>query len=405
MINSVDPSPAHQPPVPRAAREEDRLESLRRLGILDTPPEERFDRIVRLAARIFQVPIAYISLVEDDRQWLKARQGLCIEESSRDESFCGHAILQDTILLVPDARLDARFANNPMVIGAPYVRFYAGRPLKADEGLNVGSLCLMDAKPRILNHSEQELLNELAGLVEHEFRLLGVVQAQELLLESQKELAAEKEKTDELLKNILPDHVALELKQSGQVKAMLHEQVCVMFTDFSNFTAVSATMEPQELVHELNVCFTEFDHITEQFAVEKLKTIGDGYLCVSGLMNRGQCPAGSLLQAAFAMRDFIGQRQREKEERGVPYWGLRLGLHVGSVVAGVVGKRKFAFDIWGDTVNVAARLETASEAGRINISAAFREFVQERVDVIPRGPLPIKGKGEIEMFFVEPKKV
>jgi GAF domain-containing protein len=213
MINSVDPSPAHQPPVPRAAREEDRLESLRRLGILDTPPEERFDRIVRLAARIFQVPIAYISLVEDDRQWLKARQGLCIEESSRDESFCGHAILQDTILLVPDARLDARFANNPMVIGAPYVRFYAGRPLKADEGLNVGSLCLMDAKPRILNHSEQELLNELAGLVEHEFRLLGVVQAQELLLESQKELAAEKEKTDELLKNILPDHVALELKR------------------------------------------------------------------------------------------------------------------------------------------------------------------------------------------------
>jgi adenylate cyclase len=388
--------------IPRPPQEEARVLSLRSLRLLDTPPEERFDRIVRLAAKIFGVPIAYISLVEEDRQWLKARQGLCQVETSREQSFCGYAILQEGIMVVADAQMDSRFKDNPMVTGEPYVRFYAGRPLRSLEGYNVGSLCLMGKNPRTLDESEQELLHQLAELVEHEFHLLDVVQAQSLLLKSQQELAEEKKKTDSLLRNILPEHVALELKKSGRVEAMLHEQVCVMFTDFTNFTSVSAEMDPQELVQELNACFTAFDQIAERFGVEKLKTIGDGYLCVSGLLKKGECPAGSLFQAAVAMREFIQERRRAKEKEGTAYWDLRIGLHVGSVVAGVVGMHKFAYDIWGDTVNIAARLETAGEPGKINVSLDFANYVKGRVKLIERGSLPIKGKPDMEMFYVEP---
>jgi len=203
------------------------------------------------------------------------------------------------------------------------------------------------------------MLNQLADLVERGFRIPYGIQAQERLLESKKELAEKKKKTDELLKNILPEHVAFELKQFTRIEVGLHEQVCVMFADFTNFTAVSSSMDTQELARELNICFTEIDHIAERFDAEKLKTIRDGYLCVTGLMNKAKCPANSLLMAALAMRDFIEQRRLQKEAEGRVYWGVRLGLHVGPVVAGVVGQHKFAFDIWGDTVNIAARLEMA----------------------------------------------
>ncbi|NJK92460.1 MAG: GAF domain-containing protein [Blastochloris sp.] len=385
----------------RPDHEAERLLALQRLNILDTAPEERFDRIVRLAAKLFRVPIAYISMIDQDRQWLKARQGLCEIERSREQSFCGHAILQKDIMLIRDAREDARFAQNDMVLGDPFVRFYAGRPLQARAGLNVGSLCLMDREPRDLSPEELELLDQLGDLVEHELNLVETVKLQDQLLESQKLLGEEKRKTDDLLRNILPDHVVEDLKQFGSAPASLHPQVCVLFADFTSFTRVSEKMEPRELLDELNVCFTEFDHITERQSVEKVKTIGDGYLCVSGLIEIQDCPAMRITATALEMMSFITRRQELKRAEGRDYWGLRIGIHSGPVVAGVVGKRKFAFDIWGDTVNTASRLEASSEAGRINVSSEMVAMLAGRALTTARGPLPVKGKTDTEMYFIE----
>jgi len=157
-------------PAPIPADDERRLSALRELLILDTPPEERFDRIVQFAAAEFDVPIALVSLVDRDRQWFKARVGLDGCETGREESFCGHAIVQPGILVVPDASRDERFFDNPLVTGAPSVRFYAGAPLKLSTGESVGTLCLIDTSPRHFDAVDEAILSALRQLVVEELQ-------------------------------------------------------------------------------------------------------------------------------------------------------------------------------------------------------------------------------------------
>lgn len=166
------------PPLP--ADETARLATLRVLQVLDTPSDERFDRLTRMAKRLFNVPIALISLVDADRQWFKSAQGLEVSETPRDVSFCGHAILSDDILLVPDAHLDPRFADNPLVTGPPHVRFYAGCPVRAPSGHRLGTLCLIDRQPRGFDVDEQATLRDLASLVEQHFAALYMAMVDDL---------------------------------------------------------------------------------------------------------------------------------------------------------------------------------------------------------------------------------
>lgn len=149
----------------------ERLAALRALLILDTPPEQRFDKIVAFAGAEFDVPIALISLIDANRQWFKARHGLDVCETSRDISFCGHAILQPDIFVIPDARADERFADNPLVTGAPNLRFYAGAPLTLPSGLAVGTLCLIDTRARELDSVELAILTSLRDLLLEELKV------------------------------------------------------------------------------------------------------------------------------------------------------------------------------------------------------------------------------------------
>jgi diguanylate cyclase (GGDEF)-like protein len=166
------------PPVP--ADEADRLRSLYGLRVLDTPPEERFDRLTRLAKRLFEVPIALVSFVDEHRQWFKSRQGLDVSETPREISFCAHAVLQDETLVVPDAPTDERFRESPLVTSYPNIRFYAGRPVHAPDGARVGTLCLMDHRPREMDPEDLQLLNDLGMLLEEEFRNLELITTDEL---------------------------------------------------------------------------------------------------------------------------------------------------------------------------------------------------------------------------------
>jgi len=160
--------------------EASRLRSLRDLRVLDTPPEERFDRLTRLTRRLFEVPVALVSLVDDHRQWFKSRQGLDLSETPREISFCAHAIHQDGVFIVPDAHEDQRFRDSPLVTAHPNIRFYAGRPVKAPDGARVGTLCLMDHQPRELDAEDLQLLDDLGTLVEEEFRNLALITTDEL---------------------------------------------------------------------------------------------------------------------------------------------------------------------------------------------------------------------------------
>jgi class 3 adenylate cyclase/tetratricopeptide (TPR) repeat protein len=212
---------------------------------------------------------------------------------------------------------------------------------------------------------------------------------------------AERQKSDALLLNILPEKTALELKQYGRAQARHYESVTVLFSDFVGFTEIAAKLSAEDLVAELDTCFRAFDHIIAQNGLEKIKTIGDAYLCVGGLPEAMDGHAPAVIRAAIAMQQWINQRADTLSAEGKPHFRMRIGISSGPVVAGVVGDRKFAYDIWGDTVNTAARMESAAEVGRINISAATRQLLNGQFKYQSRGVMAVKGKGEMEMFWVE----
>jgi class 3 adenylate cyclase len=211
-----------------------------------------------------------------------------------------------------------------------------------------------------------------------------------------KRIEQEKQKSDELLLNILPFEVAEELKANGKTVAKNYDEVSVLFTDFVGFTANSERIGVQELLTELNICFTEFDNIMGRYGLEKIKTIGDAYLAVSGLPLKDENHANNAIHAAIDILKFIQKRKHENPNT----LDIRIGIHSGNVIAGIIGVKKFAYDIWGDTVNTAARMEQASETGRINISDETFQLAQHNFSFEPRGSVRVKGKGEIKMHFV-----
>ncbi|WP_222165668.1 adenylate/guanylate cyclase domain-containing protein [Edaphocola aurantiacus] len=210
-------------------------------------------------------------------------------------------------------------------------------------------------------------------------------------------IAAERAKSDNLLLNILPLEVAEELKAKGSSKAQQFDEVSVLFTDFVNFTKISESLGVDELLEELNIHFTAFDRIMEQHGLEKIKTIGDAYLAVSGLPVANEMHAVNAIAAAKDIIAFVAARRHQ-----VPYGlDIRIGIHSGPLIAGIIGVKKFAYDIWGDTVNTAARMEQNSTPGRINISENTCSLVKENYTCTYRGKIDVKGKGALDMYFVE----
>ncbi len=214
------------------------------------------------------------------------------------------------------------------------------------------------------------------------------------------ELTKEKEKSDELLLNILPLETAEELKNTGTAQAKFYDSVTVMFTDFKDFTPKSKTMSANKLVAELHDCFSRFDHIIKNYNIEKIKTIGDAYMCVAGLPVVNDTHPFEAVNAAIELRDCMLAYNKEKEAMGEHGFDVRIGIHTGPVVAGIVGVNKFAYDIWGETVNTAARLEQNSVANMINISASLYNIIKDAYDCELRGNIFVKGLGELPMYFV-----
>lgn len=214
----------------------------------------------------------------------------------------------------------------------------------------------------------------------------------------------EKKRSDDLLLNILPYEVAEELKEKGEASAKYYEKVSIIFTDFEGFTKLSEKMSPNEVIDQLNYCFKVFDTIITKYNIEKIKTIGDAYMAVSGLPNPDPDHAINAVKAAIEIRDFIEAYKEERKREGKIFFEMRIGINSGEVVAGIVGIKKFAYDIWGDAVNVASRMETNGIVGKVNISEATYDLVKDHIAGEYRGEIDVKGKGVVKMYFAEPKK-
>jgi len=239
----------------------------------------------------------------------------------------------------------------------------------------------------------------LAFLLVFFFRFRAKQKAASILEEKNQIIGEERKRSDELLLNILPAPIAQELKENGKAKARQFDDVTVLFSDFKNFTKVSEQLSPERLVAELDHCFKAFDFIISQYSIEKIKTIGDAYMCASGLEDRHSLP-NDIVKAALEMQEFLNDYKQDRQRKGLPFFEARIGLHTGSVVAGVVGVNKFAYDIWGETVNIASRMESNSEVGQVNISDTTFQKIQYHFDCRYRGKVPAKNLGMIDMYWV-----
>jgi class 3 adenylate cyclase len=390
-----------------SAQEANRIAALALYRIMNTPPEFSYDAVTELAAEICGCPVALISLMDERRAWLKSKYGLPADmiECPREITMCNTTLCSNDLIYEPDLTASERFRDLPMVAGEPYARVYCGMPLINREGFALGTLCVIGFEPRQLSPAQREAVRRLAQQAMAQLELRRqLLERDELLSEiSQARAAAEaaRERSDKLLKSILPESVAEELQASGKVEPRFHEASTILFADFKAFTRLTETLDPAGLIRQLDQNFARFDEIAQSHEIETIKTVGDAFIAAGGLpMENRSHPIDTCL-AALQMQRFIQGSNRQRERLRLPPWELRIGINTGPVVAGIVGQRRFTYDVWGNAVNVAQRLEEACEPGRVNISASTLHHVSRLFKTEARGSVQVKHIGAIDMYFLD----
>ena len=355
------------------ANENGRLEALRRYQILDTAPEVAYDEITELAAQICGCPVAVIGFVDEAQDWKKSKYGLPSNFTGlpREISICSTTICAGNLLHVVDLTKDERFRDNATVTGPPHLRFYCGMPLVTPDGYALGTLCVVDFQPREISFEQGETVRRLARQVvtqlELRRRVLELDRTLADLRASRAAIDEAKSKSEELLLNILPAAIADELKRQGKVIPRHHDAVTILFADFKGFTRLAESMEPAALIQLLDEYFTKFDELAVAHGMEKLKTIGDSYMCVGGLPEPNRTHPIDACLMGLAMQAFVGNL-----------------IH-----------------IWGDAVNIASLLETNGAARRVNVSESTHHRVKDLFVTESRGIIEAKNKGQLAMFFVD----
>lgn len=394
-------------PYPVPANEAERNKALRSYKVMDSPPEITFSEIGELAAQICDCPVSYVSFIEEDRFWFKSKYGLPddFKGCPREIAFCSIAVCGSEIVLAPDLATDERYRDFYFVVNDPHFRFYCAMPLITPEGYAIGTICVMDFKPRELSIEKQETLRRLAqqlvSLLEHRRRMIELDEAMRELDEAHVALAREKAQAEELLGRILPARIADELKATGKVEPRFHPSATILFADVKGFTSFTERAEPALLIGMLDRYFAAFDEAVARRKVEKLKTIGDAYVAVAGVPEPDRLHVLHACLAALEMLEATARIRAERERLRLPFFELRIGIHTGGLIAGVVGRQRFTYDIWGDAVNVAALMESNGEPGRINVSEQVYHYVKQYFEFAGRGTVEVKNKAALGMYFLE----
>jgi adenylate cyclase len=390
---------------PLPADESGRLDELRQLRILDSLAESEYDDLVYLASRICGTPIALVSLIDQDRQYFKARVGLEVSETPRDVAFCAHAILKPELMVVDDAKADARFANNPLVTSDPNIRFYAGTPLITPAGHAMGTLCVIDRVPRTLDPAQRDALCALGRQAQVLLSLRRATNEAEQAGRAKDELLArlraEQAQSERLLSSLFPKPIADRLRADPQATIVEeYPEATILLCSVDDFWDVAGSRPPTQIIELLNQVFSLFDRLAGEAGVEKIKTIGNAYLAVAGLPRPRDDHAEAVAELALAM---------QREITAIPTgsnkpFSVRIGIHSGPTVAGVVGIHKLAYDLWGPTVDMASQMEALGVSGGIQVSAETFERLEDRYLLEPRGEFYVRGQGEVATYLLRGRR-
>lgn len=381
--------------------EAERLAALYEMNILDTPPEERFDRITNIAATMFDLPIAYVALVDANRQWFKSACGLSIPQTPRDESFCGHTILQGEIMVVPDALLDPRFEDNPMVLAGPKIRFYAGCPVSAASGSKIGTLCVADSRPRSLTDDELRLLKNMALIVEDALKLIEVVALQGEIRAAKS--ALERAKSDLEVRNafirktfglFLSDEIVDTLLDSPDGLRLGGEKrrVTVLMSDLRDFTPMSEKLSPEQVVELLNRYLGKMVEVITRNGGTIDEFIGDAILVIFGAPVLKENDVEHAVACAIDMQLAMEEVNAANRKDGLPELFMGIGINTGDVVVGNIGSSaRLKYSVVGAPVNLTARIQSLTLGGQILISETTRREVGDLIEIV--GQLRVKVKG------------
>ena len=346
---------------------------------------------------------------EKDQIWSRVAQGTGEIRVPLGAGIAGHVAKSGEIVNIPDAYDDDRFNRDFDLKSGYRTKSILCMPVYDPRHNIIGAIQVLNKLDGTEFSKENEDLlaafSSLAGISLSNAKAYEELEKERDLLEVRvqertKDLEESRKKSDELLLNILPVSIADELKERGRAAPRRYESVSVMFTDFKGFTMIAEKKNPEDLINELDYCFQHFDGLVEEFNLEKIKTIGDAYMCAGGIPEKNQSHPIETVLAGLELQRFMVE-EGKKQGGESSFWELRLGIHTGAVVAGVVGRKKFAYDIWGDTVNTASRMESSGESGKVNISSSTYELVKEYFVCKHRGQIAAKNKGEIDMYFVE----
>jgi adenylate cyclase len=363
-------------PAPVPDNEAERLREVSVLGLTGVNRKDpALNDIILITCAVADTPIAMVNILDRPDQHTLRSCGMpeaVPTETPIEGSLCQFVLAQGDVLIIEDLRTDERTREHPLINPPMSLRFYAGAPLVSASGYIIGTLCVMAPEPKTLDPRAVDALRRLADQV---VRMLQGGPPRD------------------------DGDVVATAKEKTPVRGQFHSQASVLFTDFVDFTRHTEALEPAELLETLARNFSAFDKICERFELTRIKTIGDSYMAAAGIPAASADHARDAVAAALTIRDYIAAENSARVALGEPAWEIRIGVHSGPAIAGSLGEHG-NLDIWGDTVNVAARLEAASDAGRVNISEATLTLLGNATTE-ERGTVPLKNKAPLRMYFVD----
>lgn len=388
-------------PFEELKKEKARIAALHSYNILDTEGEEEYDRIVKVASYICGTPISLISLVDTDRQWFKSNHGLNLKETSRDVSFCSHAIKQDGTMEINDARHDERFRNNPLVKGEPNIRFYAGIPLVTNDGYKLGTLCVLDRVPKTLSDEQKECLENLSRQVMDQMILRQqkrkLIELNSTLINDLQDKLNQQEKVLHLFVRFVPEPIVakhLHAKESDFDDAEA-KHMTIMFCDIRGYTSIAENLSPHQAVSLLRTYYTTLSDVICTYSGMVNQYVGDEIFATFGLPFS---PPDYEKNAVLCALEMINQLEKVNQECKVFVPSpikVGIGIHAGEVITGTLGsKSKIEYSVTGDAVNTGKRIETLTQnhPNTILISQNVYEKVKDIVEVKPWLNVTLKGK-------------